>query len=143
MDREPIEVPGFAWPLALYVAISFVSTAFSPDPRVSLMADKQMVLYLLVPLVYRFATGRHASTMITVIVSFAAVSAVVGIVQSNTMSQAGLQKNYVLHVAFCEARLLEPSVVVPSKNVTVPVAVQQGDTVAVNVTDCPESRLIA
>jgi O-antigen ligase len=81
IDREPIEVPGFAWPLALYAAITFVSTAFSPDPRVSLMADKQMVLYLLVPLIYRFATGPHASTMVTVIVSFAAVSAVVGIVQ--------------------------------------------------------------
>jgi O-antigen ligase len=81
LERETIEVPRFAWPLALYAAVSLVSTAFSPDPRVSLMADKQMVLFLLVPLVYRFATGPHASTLVTVIVSFAAVSAAVGIVQ--------------------------------------------------------------
>src|ERR1700704_3463069 len=81
LERETIEVPRFAWPLALYAAVSLVSTAFSPDPRVSLMADKQMGLFLLVPLVYRFATGPHASTLVTVIVTFAAVSAVVGIVQ--------------------------------------------------------------
>jgi O-antigen ligase len=81
LERETIEVPRFAWPLALYAAVSLLSTAFSPDPRVSLMADKQMVLFLLVPLVYRFASGPHASTLVTVIVSFAAVSAVVGIVQ--------------------------------------------------------------
>ena len=81
LERETIEVPRFAWPLALYAAVSLISTAFSPDPRTSLMADKQMVLFLLVPLVYRFATGPHASTLVTVIVTFAAVSAVVGIVQ--------------------------------------------------------------
>jgi O-antigen ligase len=40
-----------------------------------------MILFMLVPLVYRFATGSHASTMVTVIVSFAAASAIVGIVQ--------------------------------------------------------------
>jgi len=31
-----------------------------------------------------------------------------------------------------------PSVLLPSKNVTVPVAMQQGETVAVNVTDWPK-----
>ncbi len=81
LDHETIQVPKFAWALWLYVVVSLVSTAFSPDPRTSLMADKQMVLFLLVPLVYRFAPGAHASTMVTVIVSFAAVSAAVGIVQ--------------------------------------------------------------
>jgi O-antigen ligase len=81
IDHETIEVPRFAWPLALYAVLTFVSTAFSPDPRTSLMADKQMILFLLVPLAYRFATGSHASTLVTVVISFAAVSAIVGIVQ--------------------------------------------------------------
>jgi len=81
IDRETIEVPRFAWPLALYALVSLVATAFSPDPRLSLMADKQMVLFLLVPLVYRFVTGSHASTLVTVIISFAAISAIIGIVQ--------------------------------------------------------------
>src|SRR3954470_6290235 len=81
IDRETIEIPKFAWPLGLYVVLTLVATVFSPDPRTSLLADKQMILFLLVPLVYRFATGSHASTMVTVIVSFAAASAIVGIVQ--------------------------------------------------------------
>jgi len=81
LDRETIEVPSFAWPLGAYVAITLVATAFSPDPRASLMASKQMVLFLLVPLVYRFATGPRAETMVTVIVTCAAVSAAVGIVE--------------------------------------------------------------
>ena len=59
IDRETIEIPSFAWPLVAYTVLTFVSTAFSPDPRTSLMACKQMVLFLLVPLVYRFVSG-HA-----------------------------------------------------------------------------------
>ena len=81
VDREKIEIPSFAWPLLVYAAITLISTAFSPDPRTSLMACKQMVLFLLVPLVYRFARGSQAQTMVTVIVSCAAASAAVGIFQ--------------------------------------------------------------
>ena len=81
VDRESIEIPSFAWPLIVYAIITLISTAFSPDPRTSLMACKQMVLFLLIPLTYRFARGSHAQTMVTVIVSFAAASAAVGIFQ--------------------------------------------------------------
>jgi O-antigen ligase len=45
------------------------------------MACKQMVLFLLVPITFRFARGQHAQTMVTVIVSFAAAAAAVGIFQ--------------------------------------------------------------
>ena len=71
IDRESqVEVPGFAWPLALYAAITLISTVFSPDPRVSLMADKQDGPVLLVPLVYRVCDQHLTlSTMVTVIVS--------------------------------------------------------------------------
>ena len=81
IERESFEVPSFFWPLMAYAAITLVATAFSPDPRTSLMACKQMVLFLLVPLVYRFARGSNAQTMVTVIVSFAAAAAAVGIFQ--------------------------------------------------------------
>ncbi len=81
VDRETIEIPSFAWPLVAYAVLTLVSTAFSPDPRTSLMACKQMVLFLLVPLVYRFARGTQAQTMVTVVVSFAAAAAAVGIFQ--------------------------------------------------------------
>src|SRR4051812_10466451 len=81
VDRESVDIPSFAWPLIGYAVLTLISTAFSPDPRTSLMACKQMVLFLLVPLVYRFARRGHAQTMVTVIVSCAAAAAAVGIFQ--------------------------------------------------------------
>src|SRR5205085_1291008 len=81
LDLEWIAIASFAWPLVAYAALTLRSTSFSPDPRTSLMACKQMVLFLLVPLVYRFVRGSNAQTMITVIVSFAAAAAAVGIFQ--------------------------------------------------------------
>ena len=79
--HERIAVPAFFWPLLAYAGWTLVSAAFSPEPRVSLIDCKQLVLFLLVPLVYRFATGSRATTMVTVILSFAAVSAAFGIFQ--------------------------------------------------------------
>jgi O-antigen ligase len=79
--RERVDVPPFFWPLAAYAAITLLSAAFSPEPRVSLVDCKQLVLFLMVPLVFRFVTGERATTMITVILSFAAASAAYGIVQ--------------------------------------------------------------
>jgi len=79
--RERLEVPGFFWPIVAYGGATLVSAALSPDPRTSLMDCKQLVLFLLVPLVYRFATGPRAHTMLTVVLTCAAVSAVFGIVQ--------------------------------------------------------------
>ena len=81
LDRETIEIPSFAWPLGAYVVVTLIATAFSPDPRAGLMASKQLVLLLLIPLVYRFAAGPRAATLVTVIVTCAAASAIVGIVQ--------------------------------------------------------------
>ena len=81
IEHESFEVPPFFWPLVVYAVITLAVTAFSPDPRTSLMACKQMVLFLLVPLVYRFVRGSNAQTMVTVIVSCAAVAAAVGIFQ--------------------------------------------------------------
>ena len=79
--RERVATPSFFWPLVAYAGWSLVSMAFSPDPRASLSETKQLVLFLMVPLVYRFATGQRALTIITVILSFAAASATIGIVQ--------------------------------------------------------------
>ena len=81
LGHEPVAVPQFFWPLVAYAAVTLVSTAFSPEPRVSLLPCKQMVLFLIVPLVYRFATGPRAAMMVTVILSFAAASAAIGIFQ--------------------------------------------------------------
>jgi O-antigen ligase len=79
--RERFEAPGFFWPLVAYAAATLVSAALSPDPRTSLIDCKQLVLFLLVPLVYRFVNGGRPHTLLTVVVTCAAISAVFGIVQ--------------------------------------------------------------
>src|SRR4051794_33117966 len=79
--KERFEAPAFFWPLAAYGAATVVSAALSPDPRTSLIDCKQLVLFLLVPLMYRFITGGRPHTLLTVVVTCAAVSAVFGIVQ--------------------------------------------------------------
>src|SRR4029077_10543334 len=79
--RERFEAPGFFWPLVVYGGATLVSAALSPDPRTSLIDCKQLVLFLIVPLTYRVMTGARGHTLITVVVTCAAVSAVFGIVQ--------------------------------------------------------------
>ncbi len=79
--RERIEVPRFFWPLAVFAALTFVSAAFSPQPRVSFADTKQLLLFLIVPLTYRFLRGNRGITLTTVIVSVGAASAVFGIFQ--------------------------------------------------------------
>jgi O-antigen ligase len=73
--------PRFFWPLLAYAGITLVSAAFSPDPRTSFIDCKQLSLFLLVPITYALVTGARGPTLMTVIVSCAAVSAVVGIFQ--------------------------------------------------------------
>ena len=79
--RERFEGPRFFWPLAAYAAATLVSAAFSYDPRASFIDSKQLVLFALVPIVYRFATGTRGLTMMTVVVTCGAISAAIGIFQ--------------------------------------------------------------
>ncbi|HEY6214650.1 MAG TPA: O-antigen ligase family protein [Vicinamibacterales bacterium] len=79
--RERVEAPFFFWPLLAYAGATIVSAALSADPRTSLIDCKQLVLLLLVPLTYRFVAGSRGQTLATVIVTCAAISAAVGIVQ--------------------------------------------------------------
>jgi O-antigen ligase len=79
--RERFEAPRFFWPLAAYAALTLLSAAFSGDPRASLIDSKQLVLFLIVPVTYRFMSDARASTLVTVVVTCAAASAAFGIVQ--------------------------------------------------------------
>lgn len=81
LRRERFEVPRLFWPLVAFAAITLVSAALSPQPRVSLADTKQLVLFLMVPLTFRFVRGNRGWTLITVIVSAGAVSAAYGILQ--------------------------------------------------------------
>jgi O-antigen ligase len=90
--HERIGLPRFFWPLLLYAGLTLVSAAFSPDPRASLIDCKQLVLLLIVPVTYRLASGSRASTLMTVLVSFAAVAAAVGIGQYGILQYDNLHR---------------------------------------------------
>jgi O-antigen ligase len=79
--RERVEVPAFFWPLLAYGAATLVSSAFSPKPLISFVDCKQLSLFLIVPLVYRFVAGNRGPALITLILSAGAISAAIGIFQ--------------------------------------------------------------
>src|SRR5262245_5345799 len=79
--REQFDAPGFFRPLVVYGLLTLVSAAFSIDPRTSFIDCKQLVLFLLVPVVYRFVSGTRGFTLMTVVLSCAALSAAIGIFQ--------------------------------------------------------------
>jgi O-antigen ligase len=64
-----------------YAALTLLSAGFSRDPAASLTDSKQLVLLLLVPIVYDFARGARARTLLTVVITVGALSAMVGLVQ--------------------------------------------------------------
>ena len=81
-NHEPaVRAPRMFWPLALYAALTLVSAAFSPQPQTSFMDCKQLVLFLLVPVTYRLMNESRAHTLVSVVMSLGAVSAVFGIIQ--------------------------------------------------------------
>ena len=79
--RERVEAPRFFWPLLAYGGITLVSSAFSSNPRASVVDSKQLVLLLLVPVAYRLCSGRRGSLMLTLIMSLGGASAAFGIFQ--------------------------------------------------------------
>jgi O-antigen ligase len=79
--RERFAVPRFFWPLAVYAVATLIASAFSAQPRASFVDSKQLVLFLIVPIVYRFVSGGRGSTLLTVVISAGAASAALGIFQ--------------------------------------------------------------
>ena len=78
--RQP-SAPPWMLPLMLYAGWTLVSAAFSPERAISFTDCKQLVLLLLVPLTYEIVDEASAMMLTTIILSAAAVSAVVGIGQ--------------------------------------------------------------
>jgi O-antigen ligase len=79
--RETVAVPRFFWPLLVFCGLTLLSAALSSQPRASLADSKQLVLFLMVPLTYRLVTGTRGRTVLTIVISVGAISAVYGIVQ--------------------------------------------------------------
>ena len=61
-----LEVPRFFYPLAAYAALTLISAAFSDDPNASFVDSKQLVLFLVVPMVYELAHDTKAAFVVQV-----------------------------------------------------------------------------
>jgi O-antigen ligase len=85
VHHERFRVPPMFWLLTAYGGATVVSALSSTNPAQSLVDCKQLVLFLIVPVVYRFARGQRALTFATVIITVGAISAVVGIVQHGVL----------------------------------------------------------
>ena len=81
IQRDVNKLPLWFIPLALYALATLGSAAFSLNPVASFMDSKQLLLFLIVPIVCRLARGERALTVTTIIISIGAASAIVGIVQ--------------------------------------------------------------
>jgi O-antigen ligase len=79
--RRP-EMPAFYLPLLVYAGLTLVSAAMSIDRVASFIDCKQLVLFLMVPVVARFARGPRAMTTVNVIMSVGAASALIGIIEA-------------------------------------------------------------
>lgn len=89
--RERVEVPGMFWPLAAYGGVTLVAALFSIDPAVSLFKSKQLILFILIPVVYRLARGERALTVVDVVITVGAVNALFGIVQFTLLRYDSLE----------------------------------------------------
>src|SRR6266545_6765039 len=79
--QERFEAPAFFWPLAAYGGLTLVAAAFSVDPRTSIVDCKQLLLFLLVPITCRFVSGPRRMTLMTLVLTSAAISAAFGVFQ--------------------------------------------------------------
>ena len=90
MATRRLEVPRFFYPLAAYAAATLVSAAFSDDPNASFVDSKQLVLFLIVPMVYELARGAKAPFVVQVIITVGALSALYGIFQFGVLQYDNL-----------------------------------------------------
>jgi O-antigen ligase len=59
--KQKFSFPSFFWPLLVYAALSLVSSFLSINPKVSIKDSKELLLFLLVPIVY---TGFQSETVL-------------------------------------------------------------------------------
>jgi O-antigen ligase len=91
-DHVRPSAPRFFVPLLVYAGATLVAAAFSRDPQASLIDSKQLLLFLIVPLVYDLAKGVRAGTLVDIIIAVGAVSAAVGVVQYGVLHFDSLDK---------------------------------------------------
>jgi O-antigen ligase len=80
-DRRRPALPAFALPLGVYALLTLISAAVSLDPATSLADCKQLVLFLMVPMIAHLCRGPRAWTSLSVVIACGAIGALLGIVQ--------------------------------------------------------------
>ncbi len=85
-----MQVPAFFYPLAVYAIATLASAAFSDDPNAGFIDSKQLVLFLIVPIVYDLARGLKAPFVVQVIITVGALSALFGIIQFGVLQYDNL-----------------------------------------------------
>ena len=78
--------PAFFLPLVLYAVWTLVATVFSRDPGVSLEANKELLLLLVVPMTMTLLAGERAPRALDVLISVGALVAIVGVYQYTLLS---------------------------------------------------------
>jgi O-antigen ligase len=79
-DLRPA-APAFFLPLILYAVWTLVATVYSRDPGVSLRADKELLLLLVVPLTMGLLRGARAARTLDVLISIGPLVALIGVYQ--------------------------------------------------------------
>jgi O-antigen ligase len=90
--KERVDVPSMFWPLAAYAGMSLVAAFLSIDPPKSLIDSKQLLLFAIVPIALRLLGGHRSFVAADVIVSVAALSAAIGIVQFGILKWDDLEQ---------------------------------------------------
>ena len=79
--RGSFSAPPFFLPLLVYAGLTLVSAAFSPDAIASLIDSRQLLLFLIVPVVSHFARGARATRVLDIIIALGSAGALYGILQ--------------------------------------------------------------
>ena len=89
-ERELPSGPPFLAALLAYAAATLVSAAFSLDPAASLVDSREVLLFIVVPIVHRLARSARAQTVATLAVTVGAATAVWGVVQYGVLEYDSL-----------------------------------------------------
>ena len=92
VNRERIEVPDMFWPLLAYAGATLVASLYSVHPPTSFLDSKQLLLFAIVPIVYRLLRGERTLTAIDVVITVGAINAVYGIVQYGILDHDNIGK---------------------------------------------------
>ena len=94
-ERRWRDVPAFMLPLLVYAGWTLVSASTSVDPSASFIDSKQLLLFLMVPVVATLARGAKATWVIDAVIAVGSAAALYGIAQYNFFGYDNLDNRVV------------------------------------------------